>query len=127
MAESVPVFPSVSPVSSTFSVSLPLSPLIVSTALIALTLPPADAALLPTFTVSASLPVLIVVAAEMARTLTVSVPAAVFTVVVPATDSSVTASLPAFVLSSVVPVCVPWIVNVSPPLPRPITRLSSVP
>ena len=80
----MPVLASVSPVSSTFSVSLPLSPLIVSRAAIELTLPPVVGALLPTLTVSASAPVLIVVAAEIVCTLTVSEPASPSTVVLPA-------------------------------------------
>ena len=147
MAVSVPVLASVSPVSSTLSVSLPPWPLIARLAAIALTLPPVAGARLPTltrsaprppftvvaalidrtFTTSASAPVSIVVAAPVEKTLTVSVPAFVFTVVVPATVSSVTASAPPFVFSSVEPACVLFTVNVSSPLPRPILRASSVP
>jgi hypothetical protein len=44
-----------------------------------------------------------------------------------ASGSSVTVSPPAFVFSSVVPPCVLFTVNVSPPLPRPIFKDSSVP
>ena len=80
----LPVLPLVSDLSSTFTTSLPSSPLIVNEALIVFTLPLTSGALLPTLIVSASAPALIVVAALIAFTFAVSAPAPVFTTVTPA-------------------------------------------
>ena len=119
VAVRLPVLPSESPVSSTFSVSLPPSPLTVSTAAMALTSPPVFGARLPTFTVSASAPVLTVVAAEIARTFTVSASAPPLTVNRPAVDSIVIVSPPASPSTIVVPACVLTTVTVSTPSPAP--------
>src|SRR5258708_897216 len=75
---SVPVLARLSPVSSTLSVSAPSFPLIVSSALIALTLPPAAGSTLPTLIVSLSAPAVTVVAPPIVCALTVSAPALVF-------------------------------------------------
>ncbi len=126
---SAPLFGSLSPVSSTFSVSAPSLPFTVSRALTALTLPDVSSpAVLPTLIVSSSAPVFTVSAAAIACTFTVSMPAPVFTNVVPALPRTLTVSAPPLVFSVVVmPARVDTTSNVSPPEPRLTFSVSSVP
>ncbi len=104
---SVPLFAALSPASLTFNVSLSAPPFTVRSAEMEFNVP---------FIVGASVEMLMM-----------SLPASPLTVVTPLIVCTLTVSAPFLVFNVVVVVCVLAIVKVSPPLPRVMFNVSSVP